>query len=211
MADPIVYGPNYSTYARTARLALEEKGVAYTLVEVDFLQGMPPEHLERHPFGKVPAFAHDDFSLFEVCAIGRYVDEAFPGPKLQPDDARQRARMTQIVSIIDSYAYPAILTNVVIPRLVTPLMGGTTDEAAVEAALPEAQKNVDVLEDLIGDNTFLAGDTISLADLHLAPIFAYFNMTPESGPILDAKPGLRGWWKQMSERKSMLETQPQLG
>jgi hypothetical protein len=29
MSKPIVYGPSYSTYVRTTRLALEEKGVAY--------------------------------------------------------------------------------------------------------------------------------------------------------------------------------------
>ena len=57
MADPILHGPDYSTYARTARLALEEKGVSYELDHVDFLQGgMPAEQLARQPFGKVPAF-----------------------------------------------------------------------------------------------------------------------------------------------------------
>lgn len=94
MADPVLYGPNYSTYTRAARLALEEKGVAYDLEEVDFLKGMPPEQLARHPFAKVPAFEHDGLALYEVCAITRYVDETFAGPALQSSDVRQRARMT---------------------------------------------------------------------------------------------------------------------
>lgn len=212
MADPVLYGPNYSTYTRTARLALEEKGIGYNLVEVDFLQGgMPPEQLARHPFAKVPAFEHDGLSLYEVCAITRYVDEAFPGPALQSDDVRQRARMTQIVSLIDSYAYPSILGQLVIQRLVTPMLGGTADEAAIEAALPAVRTGIEALEALLGDNAYLAGDTLSLADLHLGPIFGYFTMTPESGPILDAAPGLRHWWEGMSTRKTMTTTQPQLG
>ena len=55
MAKPVVYGPAYSTYTRTVRLALEEKGVDYDLVEVDLIAGatQAPEHLARHPFGKV--------------------------------------------------------------------------------------------------------------------------------------------------------------
>ena len=55
MAQPIVYGPAYGTYAGTARLALEEKSVDYDLVEVDLIAGATkaPEHLARHPFGKV--------------------------------------------------------------------------------------------------------------------------------------------------------------
>ena len=102
MSDPIVYGPNYSTYARSARLALEEKGVPYRLEEVDLMQGgtTQPAYLKRQPFAKVPAFEHDGFPLYETAAIERYVDETFPGPKLQPDDSKRRARMTQIVSVI---------------------------------------------------------------------------------------------------------------
>jgi glutathione S-transferase len=211
MADPILYGPGYSTYTRSVRLALEEKGVPYEHVEVDFLQGMPPEQLTRHPFGKVPAFEHDGLSLYEVCAIGRYVDEAFAGPKLQPADARQRARMTQIISIIDSYGYGPTIGQLVIQRLVTPMMGGESDEAAIDAALPAVRAFVDVLEDLLGDNAYLAGDSVSLADLHLGPVFAYFTMTPESEPILKIKPGLSRWWETTNARESMKNTQPQLG
>ena len=35
MAAPILYGPDFSTYVRTARLALEEKGVSYQLIDVN--------------------------------------------------------------------------------------------------------------------------------------------------------------------------------
>jgi glutathione S-transferase len=87
-----LHGPAYSTYTRTIRLVLEEKGVDYELNEVDLLSGQnhAPDHLERHPWGKVPAFEHDGFRLFETFAIGRYVDEAFPGPGA--DDAVLRDR-----------------------------------------------------------------------------------------------------------------------
>ena len=94
MSKPTLYGPAYSTYTRSVRLAMEEKGVDYDLVEVDFLQGpMPAEQIERHPFAKVPALAHDGFKLYEVSAIGRYVDEVFDGPSLQPDDEIGRAHV----------------------------------------------------------------------------------------------------------------------
>lgn len=95
MAKPVIYGPAYSTYARTVRLALEEKGADYDLVEVDILSGVnqTPEHLARHPFGKVPAFEHDGLALYETDAIIRYVNEAFRGTDLVPSDAAGRARM----------------------------------------------------------------------------------------------------------------------
>src|ERR1700730_7833697 len=85
---PIVFGAPYSVYVRAVRLALEEKGVAYELVPLHiFAPGGPSEeHLQRHPFGKIPAFKHAGFHLYEAGAVTRYVDEAFSGPALQPAD-----------------------------------------------------------------------------------------------------------------------------
>ena len=212
MAKPTLYGPGYSTYARAARLAMEEKGVDYDLVEVDFIAGgMPDEHLARHPFGKVPAFEHDGLMLYETAAIGRYVDEAFDGPSLQPSDPAERARMTQIISITDSYTYPCTVGELVIQRLVQPMLGGTADESIIEAAVPEVDKCMREFERMLGDQEYLTGGTLSLADLHLAPIFAYFVDTPESKGILDSKPGLNAWWQRIASRDSMTKTQPQLG
>lgn len=213
MAKPILYGPNYSTYTRSARLAMEEKGVDYDLVEVDFIGGggMPDEQMARHPFGKVPAFEHDGLMLYETPSILRYVDEAFEGPSLQPSDPAARARMTQIISIIDSYTYPRTVGDLVIQRLVVPILGGTADESVIEAALPEVDKSMREFERLLGDNEYLTGSALSLADLHLAPIFAYFVDTPESKKILESKPALTAWWRRIESRGSMAKSRPQLG
>ncbi len=213
MAKPMVYGPKFSTYVRSTLLALEEKGAAYDVLEVNILEGahQTPEHLARHPFGKVPAFSHDGFDLYEVTAILQYVDAVFPGASLQPEDAKARARMHQVMGIIDSYAYPAFITHVFIPRVVAPMLGGETDEAAIKAALPAAEKSVNALEKLIGSNKFVAGNALSLGDLHLVPIYDYFSQTPEGESILANAPGLRRWWEGIKERKSVIKTRPQLG
>ena len=157
MAEPVLYGPGYSTYTRSVRLEKKKKGVGYRHVEVDFMQGMPAEQRARQPFGKVPAFEHDGFALYETCAIERYIDEAFDGPALQPADPRGRARMTQIISLLDSYTYGPTVGTLVIQRLVVPMMDGTPDEAAIEAALPKVRDCMAALEGLLGDQAFLAG------------------------------------------------------
>lgn len=213
MADPIIYGPGYSTYTRTARLAHEEKGVAYKLVEVDLFKGEPgqPAHLARHPFGKIPAYEHDGFMLYETSAITRYVDEAFPGTRLQPQDLRQRARMNQVMAVIDSYAYGPIVQKVVIQRLVVPLMGGQTDMAIVNEALPAVDKACAALEALIAGNGFLAGPALSLADLHAIPVFGYFAATPDAERVFGANPALKRWWDRMSVLPSVQRTAPKLG
>src|SRR5919197_352109 len=102
MGDPVLYGLSRSVYTRIARLALEEKGVRYTLEEVEIFDaaGPPAEHLARHPFGRIPALAHDGFMLYETAAITRYVDETFAGTSLQPQAPQARARMNQVVGIV---------------------------------------------------------------------------------------------------------------
>jgi glutathione S-transferase len=214
MTTPIIHGPAYSTYTRTARLALEEKGVAYQLDEVDLLKGesQKPEHLARQPFGKVPAFTHDGLSLYETTAIARYADEAFPGPKLQPADAKRRARMNQIVSIVDSYAYGACIGQVVWQRVVTPLLGGKPDDQAVAAAMPMVEKSVAALEAAADSGgPFLCGAELSLADLYLIPVIDYFGQTPEGKRTLAGAPKLTRWWQAVSARPSVSKTRPQLG
>lgn len=215
MTDTIVYGPAYSTYVRTVRLALEEKGVPYRLEEIDFI-GKPgaavtPEHLARHPFAKVPAFEHDGFALYETCAITRYIDETFGGVSLQPDNARGRARMTQAISIVDAYAYPVLIHQIFIPRVVVPMQGGMPDDAAIGDAVPRALNCIDALAAVLGDKPYLAGDEPSLADLHLIPVFDYFRQTPEAERILGSAPGLGQWWASVAARPSVVKTAPSLG
>jgi glutathione S-transferase len=209
----VVYGPNYSTYARTARLALEEKGVAHELVEVDMLSGKhhEPAHLARNPFGPVPAFEHDGFVLYETDAIIRYIDDVAPGPKLTPGNAKDRARMSQIIGINNSYAYPAIIGKLFWQRCVTPMMGGQPDDQVVKDCLPRVELCLAEIERIMGDGPWLAGPAVSLADLMLAPVAAYMTMTPESEALMAKRPGLARWWQAMSARPSMAKTAPKLG
>jgi glutathione S-transferase len=212
MADPIVYGADYSTYVRSVRLALEEKGVPYRLVAVDIVSGggRSPEHLQRHPFGKIPAFEHDGFTLHETVAINRYIDETFSGASLQPAEARARARMTQVMAIIDSYGYQPMISAVVIQRLVVSMMGGTPDEAVIADAVPQAETALAVLEQLLGDQDYFAGGALSLADLHFIPVYDYFSQTAEGKRLLTATRNLGHWWQRVKARESVVKTRPSL-
>jgi hypothetical protein len=71
VSQPIVFGAAYSVYVRAVRLTLSEKRVSYRLQEVDiFAPGGPPaDYLARQPFGRIPAFEHDGFALYETAAI----------------------------------------------------------------------------------------------------------------------------------------------
>jgi glutathione S-transferase len=208
MVRPIVYGPAGSTYVWSARLALAEKGVAHELVEVAFdAYGQQP-HLVRHPFAKVPAFEHDGFALYESQAILRYIDEGFPSSPLQPTDLHQFARMNQIIGIVDAYVYPSIGGVILFNRMIAQRLGLPVDEAAVAAALPPARLCLSEIARLQGDQPFLAGERISLADLMVIPLLYYFSRLREGAAAMAEHPTVQAWIARMAERQSFQVTKP---
>lgn len=206
MGKPIVYGPSFSTYVRSVRLALAEKGVEYGLVEVDILKGAhaQPEHLARHPFGKVPVLEHDGVYLYETGAILRYVEEAFDGPSLLPGTPSVRARINTVLSVVDHYGYQPCIHGLFIPIVLVPSLGGQVDAAKVEASKAPARAFVAELERLLGTANYFGGDQVTLADLHALPVLTYLGATSEGREILDAAPGLQGWMSRMGERRSVI-------
>ncbi|HWD60633.1 MAG TPA: glutathione S-transferase family protein [Stellaceae bacterium] len=208
MARPIVYGAALSPYVWSVRLALAEKGVVHELVSVGIGEFRSEAHLARHPFGKIPAFEHDGFMLYETQAIMRYVDEAFPAAPLQPIEVQPFARMNQIMGVVDNYLTPCLLANVIFQRMVAPLIGRTTDEEAVGAALPRVRHCLGEIARLAGDQEFLAGDTITLADLMAIPQIYYFKKFPEGAAQLAELPALAAWARRMEERQSLQVTRP---
>ncbi|MBX3577072.1 MAG: glutathione S-transferase family protein [Rhizobiaceae bacterium] len=210
MARPVVHGADYSVYVRIVRMALAEKGVAYDLVPVDiFAEGEAAgAYAALNPFGKIPAFEHDGFRLYETAAITRYVDEGFDGPALQPASPRERAAMNQIVGIVDSYAYRTLVWDIYVETVSKPKDGRPTDAARVAAALPVARTCLAELARLKRPGDWLLGDDLTLADIHLAPVFAYFTKAPAAAGLLGGHPALADWWTRMQARPSFIATEP---
>ena len=207
---PHLFGARYSVYVRIVQLVLAEKGVDYELVPIDVFarEGPPPDYLDRHPFGRIPAFEHKGFRLYETSAIARYVDEAFEGTKLQPADIRERARCNQLMSIVDNYAYPQLVWGIYVERVSKPSRGLVPDEGRIAAAVPKARTCLKAVSDLMGDSQWLAGQQLSLADLYLAPMLGYFQMAPEGRNMIEQHDNLAAWWVRIAARPSVISTAP---
>jgi len=207
----VLHGYRYSVYVRIVRLALAEKGVAYDRVEVNpFAPDVPMAYLALHPFGRVPTLVHDDFALYETGAITRYLDRTFAGPALQPDQPRALGRMDQIISVVDSYGYWPLVRQVFSHRVFRPAIGQPADEAEVGRGLAGAAKVLAALEVLAAPDAFLVGPALSLADLHLGAMLAYFAAAPEGAALLRNHPRLAAWWVRLSRRPSFAATDPGL-
>jgi glutathione S-transferase len=208
MSEFIVYGVPGSPFVRSVCLGLEEKSAPYRI------QGFGPgemrseAHLKRHPFGRVPVIDHADYRLYETQAILRYIDAAIPGPSLQPTEPKAIGRMNQLIGINDWYLFPQVARIIVFQRIVGPaLMGVTPDETAIAAAVPAAELCLGELDRLVGDQAFMAGDRLSIADLMLAPQLYYLAATPEGSRILKGT-ALLAWLERMNARPSMWATLP---
>ncbi|UJW76543.1 glutathione S-transferase family protein [Rhizobium sp. SL42] len=208
MNKAILFGADDSVYVRIARLTLYEKGVNYELVPIDIFapDSVPASYGDRQPFGKIPSFDHDGFRLYETGAITRYVDEAFPGPALQPEDPRQRARMNQLISIADAYIYRHLVWGLYVELVSKPADGEMPDPRRVGEARAKMPVCLGVLSDFLADGPWLCGDRLTLADLYLAPMLDYFLMVPEARQAVGKIINLQRWHERIGSRASFVAT-----
>jgi len=206
MSGMIVHGIPGSPYVRAALLTLEEKKARYEFAAMQFGTLKQQPHLSRHPFGRIPAFEHDGWMLYETQAIMRYVDTVVPGLRLQPGEPRAAARMNQLMGITDWYLMAQVSRTITFNRVVAPRFGRPVDEDAVAKAIPEARICIGEISRLLDGQRWMAGDAISLADLLLAPHLSMFAQAPEGALILQEHEDLRAWLARIEARPSMQAT-----
>src|ERR1700751_3113699 len=197
MSQPIVYGFPRSTFVNIVRLVLTHKDVPYTFHDLEPVMGKA-EHLALHPFNRVPILRHGDFTIYETSAIASYVDEAFGGPRLTPNDVKARGRMNQWISAVNSYYYPHMIYHVTHERLVFPELGIASDDKMVAHALPKVETGLAVVErPLDHGKDFLLGDEMSIADFYLLPSTFAFSLTAEGQAMYPKFPAFCHWRERM--------------
>jgi glutathione S-transferase len=207
MSEFTVHSVPGSPFGRSVMAALEEKGAPYRLAPVAPGTFQSPEHLARHPFGRVPVLQHDGFSLYETQAILRYLDRVLPAHPLTPADPKRAARMDQLMNVNDWYLFHGVGNVIIFHRVIAPrVMGLKPDEAAIAAAMPKARTVFNELARLLGEQAFFAGEAISLADLLVAPAIAFFTATPEWAELGPPHQNLVAWLARMEARPSFKAT-----
>ena len=203
MSQLQIIGFPQSTFVRVVRMAAEEKGVPYDLVP-------EPPHSDAvnavHPFGKIPVMRHGDVNLCESRAIAGYIDRNFDGPVLFPRDLA--AEIDQWVSIVNTVMDPALIRGYLFCYLFPKGANGEPDRAAIDALLPDVDKQLGVLESAIGTSGQLAGDRFTFADINVLPMLFYLQNTPESGARIASSATLTDYYNRHAERASFQNTVP---
>lgn len=199
----ILHGYRYSVYSRIVRMVLTAKGIDADWTEIDPYGPLPDEHLTLHPFGKVPALQHDDFTIYETGAICRYLDEAFDGPSLQPKGPLRRARMSQVIEVVDNYGYDPLVRQVYNNAVFARAKGYEVEHWRIQSGLDASRKVLAALDRLVAPQSAQAP---TLGDLHLAAMIDAFAAAREGGEMLADYQNLSRWWTVMREDGAVLAT-----
>ena len=205
MATVEILGFAPSTYTRVARMTCEEKGVPYEL------KPLPPhaaEVLTIHPFGKIPALRHGEFTLCESKAIADYIDRSFDGPPLFPSAPRERARAEQWVSLVNTVMDPVMIRTYVFGYAFPKTPDGKPDRAAIDGAVAALRAQIGILDKAVAPTGHLAGDRFSFADINLMPILYYVKLLPEGAAAIADAPALAAYYQRHAERPSFKNTIP---
>lgn len=199
MPNFTLYGIPQSTYVRTTRLLLTAANVDYELKEVGIFNGdnKTEEYLKKHPFGKVPVLEVDDEPIYETSAITYYINESLANGEFSPSDPLKRARMYQVIAIVDSYLYAPAVGVLTIQNLIVPSQGGQPHQKAIEGAIAPTQKALKAIENLFIGDPYLLSDSLTIADFYLIPIFVYISKTPQFETVTAQTPKLKTWWEKV--------------
>lgn len=212
MADRLtLIGFEHSVYTWIVRLALAEMQLDAGYLEANPFSDDPDPILQQvTPFRRVPVLQHGTFTLTETTAILRYLDRLSSLNTCVPADAKAAARMDQVIGVVDAYVYPVLVREVFSAGYYLPnIEADTTDHSHIVAqGLKRAPLSLGLLDEIAQEGHQLSGDTISLADLHLAPMISYFVRVPEGAEMLSDYPALARWWGGISQRGSVIATDP---
>ena len=158
-------------------LAEKEAGgarIGLTEVMVSLIEGeqKSPEHLARHPLGKLPVLELDDGTyLTESLAIIEYLEERHPDPPMIGRDAMERARVRELERIAELGVLRPVAQ--IVHSTKSPLGLPPVPEMAshFRAALPDALRPLD--QRLADGRSFVAGERPTIADCTLQAAFQF--------------------------------------
>jgi glutathione S-transferase len=115
--------------------------------------------------------------------------------------------MDRAMNVSDWYLFNGVNNVIGFQRIVAPrLMGVAPDEAAIAAAMPKAHTVFSELARLLGAQPYFTGESVTLADLMIAPQLDFLALTPEWTELSARHQNLVDWLARMNARPSFQAT-----
>jgi glutathione S-transferase len=197
MAEMIkIWGRATSSNVQKVLWCCAELGIAFDRVDLGgpFGGNQDPEYRALNPNGLVPTVRDGDLVLWESNTICRYLAATRAGERLLPAAPAARALVERWMDWQLSAVGPpmgALLYGLVRTR------PEQRDHAAIEAARRTALAAWTIVEEALGDRPWLAGSTLSLAEIALGTLVYRWHALPLERPALS---NLKTWYERMRER-----------
>jgi glutathione S-transferase len=186
------FGPTRSI---RVRWTLQELGVDFEPIRVNLLAGehRRPEFLKINPAGKIPVLADGDLVLTESVAIVLYLAEKYSHKGLLPAGLNERAQVNRWLLFAATELEQPLWR---ISRHTALYPEEQRLPADVVLASREFKDMAAVLEKHMQGRQFVAGDSLSIADLVMAYTLDWGN----EDKLLDGCPQLLAYMERMYAR-----------
>lgn len=189
-------------FSRKVRLLLGEKAVAYNLVN-ELPWEERDEYFDINPTGMTPALTDPEkgIKIADSRAICEYIDETVEAAPMMNGPSVYRAEIRRLVAWFDERFFIDVTAPLMQERLRKRVIYRAPPDATVlREAMRAANAHLDYIDYLIDTRSWLAGATMSMADLAAA---AQISVADYLGGIdWNGHEQTRAWYAMFKSRPS---------
>lgn len=157
-------------FSRKVRLLLGEKGVGYTLVRENPWERRD-EFIDMNPAGQTPVITdvQRDVRLIDSLVICEYFEETVDKAQMINGTAIQRAEIRRLATWFDTFFFRDVTERLLGERMLKRIVTKASPDARIlREAMKSAVEYLDYTDYLLDRHNWMAGATLSLADLAAA-------------------------------------------
>ncbi|MBR2033308.1 MAG: glutathione S-transferase family protein [Alphaproteobacteria bacterium] len=189
-----------SPFARKIRLQMAEKKMLFILREEE-PWNLSEETYKLNPAGELPIFLNDGNVISGNYAISEYLEETASEVPLIFGDTKDKAEIRRLIDWFDNKFYREVYRNIVFEKVHKRFSYGTApDSRILKSGLNNLNYHLEYIEWLLERRQYLAGNTISLADLSAASQLSVVDYLG-SVPWEDFK-NAKIWYSKIKSRPS---------
>ncbi len=196
-----VYGRNTSSNVQPVIWLLSELNLTHKRLDVggSFGGTDTPDYRKKNPMGLIPSLEDGDVTMFESQAIMRYIASRY-GDEFWPSDPITRAPADQWMEWAKTTVAPNVVYKVFWQLVRTP--AAQRDHATLDEAVATLRQIMAIADQQLSKHDWLAGDTMSLADIAFgAQLFRYFTLPFDRADLT----ALSAYYSRLTERPAYAE------
>jgi len=205
MNDVHIYSVDFSSFGRAVQLVCEEKQISYGMslrVDEQEVCFKSEQHLQMHPFAKMPVLIHKGRTLAETLPIMRYLDANFAGPALQPEDPWLRAKLDELCQLLAVYVNHALIRDYMLELIFPRGPEGKPRTEVMEANKGTAKHALWLVNQWLADREYLFENRFSLADALALPSLYYITLLPANFALLEEGDAVWQYVEAMRQRRA---------